>query len=66
MTNTYKYNFFQLMEKYPLYSSPATSYWSCQYQTSKDMQGVTNVTDCKHPFRRSYKFSKPISEVLDE
>lgn len=56
----------ELIEKYPLYSSPAASFWSQHYQTTKNLQGVTTLADCKAPFRKSHKFSKPLSEVLDE
>lgn len=54
--------------KYPLYSSPATSYYSfnLKKRPQEVLHGHTKTTDPQNPFRKCAGFSKPIHEVLDE
>ncbi|EEZ98289.1 hypothetical protein TcasGA2_TC000738 [Tribolium castaneum] len=60
----------QLYEKYPLYTSPAMSYWNFQIEKfqrgNASFPGLTTSADLKNPFKRYSRFTKPISEVLDE
>ncbi|CAH1374119.1 hypothetical protein MTP99_015496 [Tenebrio molitor] len=60
----------EMYDKYPLYTSPAMSYWN--FKIEKDQRGstffpgLTTSADLKNPFKRHSGFTKPISEVLDE
>ncbi|RZC34192.1 uncharacterized protein BDFB_009557, partial [Asbolus verrucosus] len=60
----------ELSEKYPLYASPVTSYWSFKVDQNQRgsicIPGLTTAVDLKNPFKRYSGFTKPISEVLDE
>ncbi|XP_057657867.1 uncharacterized protein LOC130894870 [Diorhabda carinulata] len=56
-----------LYKKYPLYSSPPTTYASFKLKQSigDKPQGITPTIYNNHPFRKCGQFSKPIQEVLD-
>lgn len=60
----------KLYEKYPLYTSSAMSYWNYQIEKfqrgNASFPGLTTSVDLKNPFRRYSRFTKPLSEVLDE
>lgn len=57
-----------LYEKYPLYRSIPTSYYSykvVKQQPREMLHGFTPVFDEINPFKKSTEFSKPINDVLD-
>ncbi|XP_074040507.1 uncharacterized protein [Leptinotarsa decemlineata] len=56
-----------LYEKYPLYSSMPTSYYSYYLKNRPRviLHGLTETNNPTNPFKRCAEFSKPLSEVLD-
>lgn len=62
--------FRQLYNKYPLYGSQVMSYWKHQWDNRRESPGkapgnITTALDLKDPFKRTSRFTKPISEVLN-